>query len=132
MWETHNRDGVLGWLFIEFPEFTTNWRDYFSGDTDYAAFQEDLAKAPEQWDPIRGCDGLRKARWAEARRGKGKRGGLRVIYLLVPEACAIVLADVYDKDDADDLTAQQRKHLTQIAKQTKAELVKRLGKRGGK
>ncbi|MEM5387217.1 hypothetical protein VSR68_26975 [Paraburkholderia phymatum] len=35
---------------------------------------------PEAGDAIKGAGGLRKVRFGDARRGKGKRGGLRVIY----------------------------------------------------
>jgi hypothetical protein len=37
-------------------------------------------KSPDAGDVIEGTGGLRKLRFADLRRGKGKRGGLRVIY----------------------------------------------------
>lgn len=43
------------------------------------AFQNLLMLQPEDGDLIPGRGGLRKLRFADARRGKGKRGGLRVI-----------------------------------------------------
>ncbi len=55
-------------------------------------------------------------RWPDPRRGKGKRGGLRIIYLHVPEARVVVFLKVYDTDDAEDLTSEQRKMLTQSIK----------------
>ena len=42
--------------------------------------QATLMRSPEAGDPIAGAGGLRKLRFADARRGKSKRGGLRVIY----------------------------------------------------
>lgn len=74
---------------------------------------------------MRGCGGIRKVRWHDARRGKGKRGGLRVIYLLVPEASAVLLLDVYDKDEADDVTPNDRRIFTQLALQLRRELTER-------
>ena len=79
-----------------------------------------------------GCGGLRKIRWADARRGKGKRGGLRVVYQTIPRVRVIVLVDVHDKDEADDLTADEKKRLGRLAKATESELIQRMLKRGGK
>ena len=41
--------------------------------------------------------------------GKGKRGGLRVIYLHTPEAATVDLFTVYGKDEKDDLSADELK-----------------------
>lgn len=49
-------------------------------DEAYLAFQDELKKNPEAGDVIQGTGGLRKLRFGDPRRGKGKRGGLRVIY----------------------------------------------------
>jgi mRNA-degrading endonuclease RelE of RelBE toxin-antitoxin system len=123
---------LLGWFFIEFPGFTQYWRQYFSDDSDYSAFQGVLAKTPQSGDAMPGCGGLRKVRWADARRGKGKRGGLRVVYQIIPQVQVIVLVEVYDKDEADDLTAEEKKHLARLAKATESELIKKMQKRGAK
>lgn len=50
-------------------------------------------------------------RWANARRGKGRRGGLRVIYYYFPSDHQIWLMTLYDKNEASDLTVQQKKAL---------------------
>ena len=50
------------------------------------------------------------------RRGKGKRGGLRVIYYWWSGGDQFWLFTVYDKDQADDLTSTQRKVLKQLLK----------------
>lgn len=72
---------------------------------------------------MRGCGGLRKLRWPDVRRGKGKRGGLRVIYLLVPELEMAVLIDVYNKDEADDLTTEEREIFTNLARTSRDGLL---------
>lgn len=61
-----------------------------------------------------GTGGLRKLRQPDPRRGKGKQGGLRVIYYRWSGGGQYGLFTVYDKDQADDLTAQQRKLLRQM------------------
>jgi hypothetical protein len=60
--------------------------------------------------------GLRKLRFADARRGKGKRGGLRVIYFGWAAGLQFWLFTVYDKDEQDDLSPQQRKALRTMLK----------------
>lgn len=111
-----------GWLFIEFPEFSRFRDDYFRTDSSFADFQTNLVIQPDQGDVVPGCGGLRKVRWADPRRGKGKRGGLRVIYLLLPEIRVIVLLDVYDKEEAIDLTPHQKREISRLAKAIKVEL----------
>ena len=66
---------------------------------------------PTAGDVIEGTGGLRKFRHADVRRGKGKRGGLRVIYYWCLGGDQFWLFTVYDKDEATDLTAAQRKAL---------------------
>ena len=53
--------------------------------------------------------GLRKLRFADARRGKGKRGGLRVIYYWWDTGFQFWLFTLYDKGEMADLTPPQRR-----------------------
>lgn len=78
--------------------------------------QATLMKGPEAGDTIEGTGGLRKLRFADARRGKGKRGGLRVIYYWWQAGSQFWLYTVYDKDERDDLSQQQRKTLKALLK----------------
>ncbi len=68
-----------------------------------------------------GCGGLRKLRWGDEKRGKGKRSGCRVIYLHHPEAQRLDLMMVYGKDEQDDLTGEQKKLLRAVAEKAKLE-----------
>ena len=58
-----------------------------------------------------GTGGFRKLRWGDETRGKGRRGGLRIIYCLLPEEHQVWLFTLYGKDEADDLTPTQKAHL---------------------
>jgi len=69
-------------------------------------------KNPEMGDVMPGTGGFRKARrWEDARRGKGKRGGLRVIYCYLSADHQIWFFTLYDKDEAADLTTEEKKVL---------------------
>jgi len=65
--------------FIESPAFTRHLPQYLADDG-YKALQNELARNPEAGDLMPGTGGFRKIRWADPRRGKGRRGGLRIIY----------------------------------------------------
>ena len=66
-----------------------------------------------------GCGGLRKLRFRDSKRGKGTRGGLRVIYLYLAEKNWIFLLDAYGKDEQDDLSSEERKVLAKLAARIK-------------
>lgn len=111
--------------FIESSSFTESVLEYFADDVDYQEFQISLLENPDRGDVIQRCGGLRKARWRHQRRGKGARGGLRIIYLHVPDAELFFLLDVYSKDEADDLSHQERKLLAELAEQYRNAAVAR-------
>ena len=95
--------------FIEAPLFTQFLSDYLEDDQ-YRRLQLSLALDPEAGDVMRGTGGCRKLRWADRRRGKGKRGGLRLIYFYLAKDQQIWLLTLYDKDEVIDLSARE-KHL---------------------
>jgi hypothetical protein len=102
-------------VFIELPVFERHRADYLNDDA-FRALENLLMKHPEAGDPIPDTGGLRKLRFADARRGKGKRGGLRVIYYWWDAGFQFWLFTVYDKDEMTDLSPQQRKALKAMIK----------------
>ena len=96
--------------FIEAPPFTRHLPSYLSDD-EYRKLQASLAANPEQGDLKPGAGGFRKMRWADMRRGKGRRGGLRIIYYYFRADQQIWLMTLYDKNEAEDLTAKEKKAL---------------------
>jgi hypothetical protein len=98
--------------FIEAPAFTRRVYEYLSEEA-YRNLQNHLAAAPESGDVIPGTGGFRKLRWADTRRGKGRRGGLRVIYYYFTNGRQIWLMTLYDKGEAADLTPNEKRALKQ-------------------
>jgi hypothetical protein len=94
-------------VFVELPPFE-RLRTSYLDDESYFALQNELMQNPLSGDVIEGAGGLRKLRRPDPRRGKGKRGGLRVIYYWWLDGEQFWLFTVYDKDQADDLTPEQR------------------------
>jgi hypothetical protein len=96
--------------FIEAPAFTRHLSNYLIDD-DYRELQAKVGANPELGDLMPGTGGFRKLRWADTRRGKGRRGGLRIIYYHFKSDRQIWLMTLYDKDKASDLTAKEKKAL---------------------
>ncbi len=96
--------------FIEAPAFSRYLAEYMDDDS-YRMLQERLAANPLMGDVMPGTGGFRKLRWADPRRGKGRRGGLRIIYFYFESEQQIWMMTVYGKDEAADLTAKEKKSL---------------------
>lgn len=69
---------------------------------------------PEAGDMVPSAGGIRKLRWKDSRRGKGRRGGLRVIYYYFLSEQEIWLMTLYGKDEAADLTRSEKDQLKKV------------------
>jgi hypothetical protein len=102
-------------VFVELPPFE-RYRAKYLDDDAFLRLQRLLMVNPEAGALIPGTGGLRKLRFADERRGKGKRGGLRVIYYWWYAGLQFWLFTVYDKDERSDLTKAQRELLKVMIK----------------
>ena len=102
-------------VFVELPPFEHYRADYLDDDA-FRRLQQLLMLNPEAGALIQGTGGLRKLRFGDERRGKGKRGGLRVIYYWWNAGLQFWLFTIYDKDEMSDLTNTQREMLKQMIK----------------
>ena len=97
-------------LVIETPTFTRQITRLLRDD-EYARFQSQLVADPKAGDVIPGSGGLRKIRWS--RSGRGKRGGIRVIYFAAIEDRIYLLA-AFAKSVRDNLSVAQIKVLRRL------------------
>lgn len=102
-------------IIVELPAFA-KYRPAYLNDESFRDLQNSLMANPEAGDVIEGTGGLRKLRQADPRRGKGKRGGLRVIYYWWDGKRQFWLFTLYDKDEMDDLSAKEKKALKDMLK----------------
>ncbi len=102
-------------VFIELPAFEQHRDDYLDDDS-FSRLQTDLMANPAAGDLIEGTGGLRKLRFGDSRRSKGKRSGLRVIYYYWTGGPEFWLFTLYDKDEMSDLTPKQRAALKERVK----------------
>ena len=97
--------------FMETPIFTREVKKYLTDD-EYRSLQTALIFRPEQGPLIPETGGLRKVRLGG--RGKGKRGGYRIIYYWNKPTETFYMLLVYPKSKQEDLTPMQRKLLGKI------------------
>ena len=102
---------MLSVEFVETPTFTRLILRLMD-DGEYARLQLALAARPDWGKVIPGGSGLRKLRWAGS--GRGKRGGLRVIYYWQTADDQIWLLLAYAKNEREDLLHDQIKGLKRL------------------
>lgn len=83
-------------IIIETSLFTKMLPDYLSDD-DYRSLQSYLLHMPDSGDIVRGSGGVRKVRWAPS--GKGKSGGVRVIYYWRKSEHEVWMLTLYSKSE---------------------------------
>lgn len=97
-------------VFIETSMFTKLILQYLSDD-EYHALQWYLHQHPDTGDIVKGSGGVRKVRWAQP--GKGKRGGIRVIYFWKVSASEIWLLTLYSKNEKSTMPGHILKQIAQ-------------------
>jgi mRNA-degrading endonuclease RelE of RelBE toxin-antitoxin system len=98
---------------IETAVFTKKILSVLS-DGEYKELQRTLVVHPEAGDIIPGCKGIRKLRWTIP--GKGKRGGLRIIYYWYKQDEKIYMLFAYKKSEQEDMTKEQLKILAEYVR----------------
>ncbi len=101
-------------VIIETSIFTRQVEDLLPDD-EYRKLQAALVGNPNLGQLVRGSGGLRKVRWGLP--GRGKRGGVRVIYYWATKEDQLYMLLMYAKSEQDDLTPAQLKILKKIVKE---------------
>jgi len=96
------------YVFIETKLFTRLVGEHLS-DAELAELQLFLTSNPGAGDVIRGSGGVRKLRWGVE--GRGKRGGVRIIYFLRSRQGEIWLLTLYAKNEAESLSGEVLKRI---------------------
>jgi len=99
--------------FIEATAFTKHVYTYLTDD-EYLGLQSFLLRYPESGKIVPGSGGVRKLRWAMV--GKGKRGGVRIIYYFKKQNDEIWLLTIYSKGEIENIPGHI---LRQIAEEIK-------------
>lgn len=101
-------------VIIETSVFTRQVQKLLT-DKDYRQLQAALVERPDLGVILVGSGGLRKARWVMP--GRGKRGGVRVIYYWAVKQSRLLMLMIYTKTDQDDLSPEQLRLLRKIVEE---------------
>jgi hypothetical protein len=101
---------------LQLPKFKAEATEVIGADG-IEAVAVYLSGYPDAGDVIPGAGGARKLRWAA--KGKGKRGGARIIYVYLIVAARIYLIRCYAKNTKTDLTPDEKKELRQVSARLK-------------
>ncbi len=99
---------------VETPIFTKQVEQYLDFE-EYRALQVFLAINPRLGVLIPGSGGLRKLRWSKG--GRGKSGGIRVIYYWAPRHGTILMLYMFGKNERSDLTPSQLRILRRVVEE---------------
>lgn len=89
--------------FVDIASFTEDWADLRLGDEELRALEDAIARAPTRPPVVPGGGGARKIRRPNPTSGKGKSGGYRVLYALLPVPGIVLLIAAWSKSEREDL-----------------------------
>ena len=98
-------------VFVETSLFSKLLRDYLSDD-EYRQLQSYLIEHPDAGAIIRNSGGVRKIRWRSG--GKGKSGGIRVIYFWAKADDQTFFLTLYGKGEQENLSAGDLKRVVKL------------------
>lgn len=104
-------------IIIETPIFSKLITGLMSDD-EYKDLQEALVTRPDMGALIKNSGGLRKVRWSLE--GRGKSGGVRVIYYWMSADDQLYMLLVYPKNEQENLTDAQVSALRKIVERWSA------------
>ncbi|EME67941.1 RelE-like cytotoxic translational repressor of toxin-antitoxin stability system [Paramagnetospirillum caucaseum] len=102
---------------VEAPAFSRRAEKLLSAD-EHKEVIDHLAANPDEGDEIPGTGGIRKIRFAA--KGKGKSGGVRVIYYYYDDNNPLYALVIYGKGERSDLKPDEKKAVTAFAARVKA------------
>lgn len=98
-------------IIVETRAFSGRIDDLLSQE-EYRTLQVHLVRRPDAGDAIPGTGGLRKIRWGS--KGRGKRGGCRVIYFWHRVSSRLLMLFAFSKNERADIGPGQKRLLRQI------------------
>ncbi|GHC39330.1 type II toxin-antitoxin system RelE/ParE family toxin [Aidingimonas halophila] len=96
---------------VELPEFIKRASNLLSNDEKYSIINY-LSFHPQAGDIVQGTGGIRKLRWSA--QGKGKSGGVRVIYYYHNGSIPLFLLTVFGKGEKANVSKSERNELSKL------------------
>lgn len=96
---------------VELPEFLRKAQDLLKNEEKLSLINY-LAVHPQSGALMQGSGGIRKLRWAA--QGRGKSGGVRVIYYCHNGSIPLFLLTVFGKGEKANLSPSERNDLSKL------------------
>ena len=109
-------------VFVQSSKFSQRWDELGLRDNDLQALEVAIMAQPDGAPVIKGTGGLRKLRFTSSRLKTGKRGGLRICYVVFEEYSVVHLLVVYEKVEQDDLSPAAKRGIAIKIQEIKSEL----------
>lgn len=109
--------------FLELPQFRKRWNALgLDDERDLAALQMLIMLGPDKHPRLRGTNGIRKLRFSPTKWDKGKRGGVRVLYVYFKEFGIVLLSLVHAKNEAETISEPVKQYLNKLVLEAGKEL----------
>jgi hypothetical protein len=99
--------------FVDIASFTQDWSDLGCGDDELRLLEDEIGRDPTRSPVVPGGGGARKIRLADPSSGKGKSGGLRVLYTFLADYGIVLLIAAWPKSEREDLAPQDYRAIGQ-------------------
>ncbi|MFZ4403253.1 MAG: type II toxin-antitoxin system RelE/ParE family toxin [Pseudobdellovibrionaceae bacterium] len=96
------------------PLMQSRLSEFSDSDAKARQIENDILNNSEVGDIVSGTGGVRKFRMADESRGKGKRGGIRVLFLDLPHVQKTHLLFLLKKGESEDITADEKKAIRDL------------------
>lgn len=107
-------------LFVYTRVFDKLWEEIGLTDEGRRDLEARLLEKPDLGTVIQGTGGLRKMRWAI--RGKGKRGGIRILYVDFPKFGRTYLISLLSKSERENISETEKKQIRTLIQEIKSAL----------
>ena len=108
-------------VFVYAPLVQRRLVEFADSDAKAREIENVILDNPEVGDLVPGTGGVRKFRMADESRGKGKRGGIRILFLDLPHVEKTHLLFLIKKNEADDITADEKTAIRELVAILKRE-----------
>lgn len=108
-------------VFVYAPLIRSRLAEFNDFDEKAREIENVILNNPEVGDIVPGTGGVRKFRMADESRGKGKRGGIRVLFLDLPHVEKTHLLFLLKKGESEDISADEKKMIRELVTTLKKE-----------